>query len=131
MCSGNLALADLDEFFRAAQHAGRGAADLDVGLLAHRLELEHRVESRDFQHADIGHVEQIGDGLADRRLAHPAVMLLLRAPQQRDDRGGLTAFRIAILISFFAQARLSAVNAKLSGCSAASLRTAMVSSFKA
>src|SRR6185312_5136926 len=41
------ALADLDDIARAAQPARRGAADLDMRLLADRRELEHRVKGRD------------------------------------------------------------------------------------
>src|SRR6266481_7756896 len=40
------ALADFDDVARAAQAARRRAADLDVGLLADRLQLKHRVEGR-------------------------------------------------------------------------------------
>ena len=47
---------------------------------ADRLQLELRVEGRDFERADIGHVEHVGDVL-DRRLGHPA-FLLLREHQQ-------------------------------------------------
>src|SRR5258706_6981799 len=42
-------LAHLDEIAGAAQPARRGAADLDVRLLADRLQLEHRVEGSDLQ----------------------------------------------------------------------------------
>ena len=86
-------LADLDQVAGAAQPARRGAADLDMGLLADRLQLEHRVEGRDLEHADIGHVEQVGDG-ADRGFRNPALVLLLRPPQDRDHRRGLAAGRI-------------------------------------
>jgi hypothetical protein len=85
-------LADADEFVRAAQHAGRGAAQLDE-IFADRLQIEHRVEGRDFQHADIGHAEQVGD-LLDRLLGQPVIMLLLRLPQGRDHGGSLAAGRI-------------------------------------
>src|SRR4029077_19879072 len=57
----NPALAHLDEVGGPAQTARRRAADLNVGLLAHGLQLEHGVERRDLKHADIGHAEQIGD----------------------------------------------------------------------
>ena len=49
--------ADVDQVARAAQHAGRRAADLDVRLRADRLEMEHRVEGRDLEHADLRHAE--------------------------------------------------------------------------
>ena len=83
--------AALDQLVGAAQHAGRGAAYLDVRLLADRSQQEHGVEGRDFQDADIGHVEELADP-ADRRLGNPA-FLLLNAPQDRDNSGGLLAFR--------------------------------------
>jgi hypothetical protein len=86
-------LADVDQILGAAQAARRGAADLDVGLLADRCELEHRVEGRDLQHADIGHVEHVGDD-ADRGFRHPALVLLLRPPEDGDDGGSLAARRI-------------------------------------
>ena len=87
------ALADLDEIGGPAQAAWRRAADLDVRLFADGLELEHRVEGRDFQHADVGHVKQIGDR-ADRGFRNPSLMLFLNPPQDRDHRRGLTAFRV-------------------------------------
>ena len=55
-------------------------------------EIEHRVEGRDFQHADVGHARARGDVL-DHRLGHPA-FLLLAAPQERNHRARLTARRI-------------------------------------
>src|SRR5664279_1574981 len=86
------ALAHFDEIARAAQPAWRGAADLDVRLLADRLQLEHRVEGGDLQRADVGYVEQIRDR-SDRRFRNPAVMLFLDPPQDRYHRRGLAAFR--------------------------------------
>ena len=86
----DLVFADLPQFLRTAQHAGRGAADLDVGNPANGLQLEHGVEGGDLEHADIGHVEHVRD-ILDHRLGHPVVVLLLGAPQQRDDRRGLLA----------------------------------------
>src|SRR6478672_232402 len=53
------ALAHLDDIAGAAQPARRGAADLDVRLLADRLQLEHGVEGRNLQRPDVGHVKQI------------------------------------------------------------------------
>ena len=67
-------------------HTHRCAVD------AHRGELEHRVEGRDLQHADVGHAQHVGDG-ADGGLGAPA-LLLLRAPQEREHGGGLLAGRI-------------------------------------
>src|SRR5882724_1349727 len=86
------ALAHLDEIARSAQAARRRAADLDVRLLADRLQLKHRVERRDFERADVGHAKQIRDR-PDRRFRNPPVMLLLDAPQDRDDGRGLSAIR--------------------------------------
>src|ERR1700716_1316137 len=43
------ALAHFDDVGSAAQPARRGAADLDVRLLADRLQLKHGVEGRDLQ----------------------------------------------------------------------------------
>src|SRR6266403_1543386 len=87
------AVAHLDDIIGAAQPARRGATDLNVGLLADRLQLKHRVEGRDFQHADVGHAEQIGDG-ADCGFRNPAIMLFLDAPQDGDRRRRLAARRI-------------------------------------
>ncbi len=55
---------------------------------ANRLQLEHEVERGHFQRADIVHAQPVGHML-DRRTAQPA-LLLLRAPQKRDDRACLT-----------------------------------------
>ena len=63
-----------------------------MGSRPHRGKLEHRVKRRDFEHADVGHAEHVGDR-ADRRFGYPT-FLLLRAPQQRDDGAGLTAFGV-------------------------------------
>ena len=76
----------------AAQHARRRAAELHVET-PNRRQIEHRVEGRDFEHADLGHAEQFGDRL-DRLLRQPAARLLLRAPQQRDHGRLLPARRI-------------------------------------
>src|SRR6478609_2957186 len=81
------ALAYLDDIIGAAQPARRGAADLNVGLLADRLQLKHRVEGRDFQHPDVGHAKQIGDS-ADGGFRDPSLMLFLDAPQDRYRRRG-------------------------------------------
>ena len=86
-------LAHLDQRLGAAQHAGRRAAHLHVRLLAHRRELEHRVEGGDLVDADVGHAQHVGDQ-AHGRLGEPVVVLLLRPPQQRDDGRGLLARRI-------------------------------------
>src|SRR5262249_27006368 len=86
------AAAHLFQFFRAAQHARRGAAELDVKT-ADRREIEHGVKCRDFEHADLGHAEQIRRDF-DRLLRQPATALLLRPPQDRDHRGLLAAFGI-------------------------------------
>jgi hypothetical protein len=51
-----------------------------VGLLAARLQQEHRVERGHFERANMRHAEHLAD-IADRSLGQPAVMLLLRAPQ--------------------------------------------------
>ena len=61
--------------------------------LPDRLEVEHGVEGRDLQHADIGHPEPRRHGL-DRRLRAASRLLLLRPPQQRDHRRGLPARRV-------------------------------------
>ena len=86
-------VADLEDALGAAQQARRRAADLHVRLAADRLQQEHGVEGRDLERADVRHAEHVGD-VRDRRLRQPAVMLLLRAPQQRDHRRLLAAFRI-------------------------------------
>src|SRR5262249_24783582 len=60
---------------------------------SNRPEIEHRVERSNFQSADVRHAEEVAD-MADRRLRQPAAVLFLCAPEQRDDRRLLTAFRI-------------------------------------
>src|SRR3984885_8257428 len=75
-----------------AQHARRGAAELHVEA-PDRRQIEHGVEGRDFEYADLGHAKKLGrrfDGL----LRQPAAALLLRAPQNRDYGGSLTPGRI-------------------------------------
>jgi hypothetical protein len=49
------------------------------------LEIEHRVKGRNFERADMRQAEKIRD-MANSRLRQPAAGLLLRTPQQRDDR---------------------------------------------
>ena len=85
-------VAELDQLVRPAQHARRGAAELDMEL-SDRLQIEHGVEGRDFERADLRHAEK-GRDVLDRLLRQPAAGLLLRAPQDRKDRGRLPAFRI-------------------------------------
>src|SRR5262249_36168153 len=90
-----LADALVADFFQStgtAQLAGRRAAELHVPA-PDRRQVEHRVEGRDFEHADVGHAEKIGNR-PDRRLRDPAAGLLLRAPQNRQDRRGLPTWRI-------------------------------------
>src|SRR3984957_14779704 len=82
----------LFQFVGAAQQARRRAAELDVEA-PDRSKIEHRVKGRHFEHADLGHAEQFG-GRLDRLLRQPTARLLLRPPQNRDDRGLLTARRI-------------------------------------
>src|SRR5664279_3895849 len=89
----NAALAHFNDGGGAAQPARGSAADLDVGLLADRLQLEHRVEGRDLERANVGHPEQVSDR-ADRDFGNPTVMLLLDPPQDRYYRRCLAAFRI-------------------------------------
>ena len=60
------AVAVFDELVRSAQHARRRAAHLDVRFLADRRQLEHRVERRDLEDADVGHVEHLADFLHRR-----------------------------------------------------------------
>src|SRR3984957_12369152 len=89
----NPALAHLDDLGGAAQPARRGAADLHMGLLADRLQLEHRVEGRDLERANVGHLQEISHR-ADRGFGNPAVMLFLDPPQDRYHRRRLATFRI-------------------------------------
>src|SRR5271166_25781 len=79
----------LDELTGTAQQARRGAAELDMKL-AHRREIEHGVEGRDFERPHLGHAEKTGDML-DRLLRQPTAGLLLRASQERNDRWMLPA----------------------------------------
>src|SRR5579872_3646415 len=85
-------IADFFQLLRAAQHARRRAAKLHVPP-ADRREIEHRIKSRDFEHADIGHAENVGDAL-DGRLRQPIIVLFLSAPKQRDHRRVLPPRRI-------------------------------------
>src|ERR1700761_1465471 len=87
------ALAHLDDIGGAAQPAWRGATDLNMGLFADRLQLEHGVESRDLKRPDVGHFKQIRDR-TDRSFRNPATMLFLHPPQDRDHRRRLTAWRM-------------------------------------
>jgi hypothetical protein len=84
---GDLVLADGDQILRPADHAGRRAADLDMGDRAHGRELEHEVEGRDLKAPDMGKPQHVAD-MFDRGAGQPT-LLLLRAPQKRDDRRGL------------------------------------------
>ena len=76
----------------AGEQARRRAAHLDIEP-SDRREIEHRVESSDFEHPDKRHAKLLRD-LLDRRFRQPIIVLLLRKPQQRDHRGSLAAFRI-------------------------------------
>jgi hypothetical protein len=68
----DLVLTDLDQAFSTAQLAGDGAADLNVRLLAHRGELEHGVEGRHFQHADVGHAQHVATYSMAARVVQPS-----------------------------------------------------------
>ena len=48
-----------------------------------RLQIEHGVEGRDLERANMRHAEEVGD-MTDRYFRQPAAVLLLRAPQQRE-----------------------------------------------
>ena len=80
----DLLAADIHQRFGAAQHAGRGAADLNVGTRADRLQLELRIEGRNFKNTDIGHVQHVCD-FFNGGAGNPAI-LLLGTHEQRDDR---------------------------------------------
>ena len=88
----DLVLADADQVLGAADHAGRGAADLDMGNRSNRIKLEHEVECRDLKGTDIGHAQKVG-AIFDGRAGQPA-LLFLGAPQHRDDRRLLAARRV-------------------------------------
>ena len=70
-----------------ADHARGGGADLDK-VLADGLAVEHGVERRDLVHADLGHAEQLGDGV-HRRKREPAAVLPLCNVEHGDYRGAL------------------------------------------
>jgi hypothetical protein len=74
-------------------------------------ELELRVEGRDFQNADIGHVEHVGDVL-DRGFRDPAI-LLLRAHQQRNDADCCGPSDICLIVLPWPRPAFSALKAKL------------------
>ena len=86
----NFALADLLQILAPTQHAGRGAADLDVGFPAHGRKLEHRIERGHFVNADEGHIEHLAH-IFHGGLREPAGILLLGAPEQSDHGRGLLA----------------------------------------
>ena len=88
----DLFFADRHKVFGPADHAGCGAADLDMCHGTNRLQLEHEVECRHLETANIGHAQHLRDML-NRGTGEPA-LLLLRAPEQRDDCAGLTAFGV-------------------------------------
>src|SRR5690606_4537454 len=75
-----------------ADHAGRRAADLDMGNGTNGLQLEHEVECGDFQRPDMRHSQHVGH-IFDGRFREPA-LLLLRTPEKRDERRGLAALGI-------------------------------------
>ncbi len=56
------------------------------------LQLEHEVEGRNLQRADMRHAQHVGHML-DGRARQPA-FLFLCTKQKRDDRAGLTTFGI-------------------------------------
>ena len=88
----DLVLADLLKVFRATQHAGRRSTYLDMRAGAYWLQLELRIERRNFEDTDQGHIEQ-GRYIFDRRLGNPAI-LFLRAHQKRNNCRLFTAFWI-------------------------------------
>src|SRR5690242_294251 len=95
--AGDLALvsdalsADLFKIVGAAQPAWRGATKLHMEF-SDRPQIEHRVKRRDLKRADMRHAEEIRD-VTDRCLRQPAAMLLLRPPQERNDRRLLPPWR--------------------------------------
>ena len=107
------ALADLLQVFRAAQHAGRRAADLDMRLAADRRQLEHRVEGRDLVDADVGHIEHAATYSIAGRDTQPSFCSCAR------HSSGITAEACLpsgyFVIVSLAQARFAGVKAKLSG----------------
>src|SRR4029079_431070 len=84
--------ADLLEIVGAAQPAWRRAAKLPVEF-ADRPQIEHRVESRDLERANVRHSKKFSD-MPDRSFRQPAARLLLRAPEHRNNRRLLTALGI-------------------------------------
>ncbi len=62
-------------------------------VAAHGRQIEHGVKGRDLVNPDVWHLEKIGD-IANRWFRQPAIMLLLRSPQDRNDRSLLAALRI-------------------------------------
>src|SRR6188474_605370 len=95
---GNLALiadplaADLLEVVGTPQAARRRTAKLHVEF-ADRPQIEHRVEGRHLECADMRHGDKFGD-MTDCSFRQPAAGLLLRTPEQRNDCRLLPALRI-------------------------------------
>ena len=79
-----MVLAGLHHFARASDHAGRGAAELQV-VLADSFSVVHRVESGDFEDVDLGYFEDFCDFL-HRRETQEVVVLLLSDEQHRQQR---------------------------------------------
>ena len=88
----DLLAADADQILGPADHAGCGAANLNMRNGTNRLQLKHEVERGHFKRPDIGHAEHVGH-IFDGRAGEPA-LLLLGAPQKRDHRARLAAFRV-------------------------------------
>ena len=89
-CFKLASLANIFQIIGATQPARRCAAKLHK-MLTDRRQIKHGVKSRHFQSADIWHVQHIGD-VENGRFGQPATGLLLRLPEQRNNRAGLAAF---------------------------------------
>ena len=83
----DLFAADGDQILGPADHARERAADLQMRDRAHGLQLEHKVEGRHLERANMRQPQHIGH-VFDRGPGQPP-LLLLRAPQKRDDGAGL------------------------------------------
>jgi hypothetical protein len=110
----DLVAADADQVLRPADHAGRGAADLDMRDGAHGGELEHEVEGRDLERPDMRHAQHVGHRSIAGRVSQPSCSCARHS-------SGMIALACRpsgyLVICASAQARFSGVKAKLSGCS--------------
>ena len=95
---GDFFLTHFDQIFGTADHTRQRAAYLHMRNRANGLQLEHKIKRRHFQRANIGHAQHIGH-IFNGGAGQPA-LLLLGAPQKRNDRRGLAALGVFCHLRF-------------------------------